>query len=314
MISLNTYSFALRMGLLSKKKKIQWNLRDFVDYSKNIGIKRIEFPIDYFAKKENQSFEYFFKLLKRNDIYPIIALEKYSIKSLRNLLRLSNNFKFNIIRVKMSNLFGGNRYKQADFYKKKKNFVKFIKKSVKLIDNSRILLVIENHQDLNSSEIINIIKSSKSKNLGINWDIGNSLPTCETPNEFFENAKNFIFNVHCKDYKVILSKDGYYMKRCVLGDGIIKFNKYYNFFKKKNINVSLELAAQISRHSDIFNKQFFKPHKLNNKKIRNFKKFIKNKAINESPLTNWQSNYKIINVLKDEKREFEMSYKYLKNL
>ena len=115
MISLNTYSFALRMGLLSKKKKIQWNLRDFVDYSKNIGIKRIEFPIDYFAKKENQSFEYFFKLLKRNDIYPIIALEKYSIKSLRNLLRLSNNFKFNIIRVKMSNLFGGNRYKQADF-------------------------------------------------------------------------------------------------------------------------------------------------------------------------------------------------------
>ena len=30
------------------------------------------------------------------------------------------------------------------------------KKSVKLIDNSKILLVIENHQDLNSSEIINI--------------------------------------------------------------------------------------------------------------------------------------------------------------
>ena len=63
MISLNTYSFALRMGLLSKKKKIQWNLRDFVDYSKNIGIKRIEFPIDYCAKIENQSCEYFFKLL-----------------------------------------------------------------------------------------------------------------------------------------------------------------------------------------------------------------------------------------------------------
>ena len=46
---------------------------DFVDYSKNIGIK-IEFPIDYFAKKKINHLS-IFKLLKRNDIYPIIALE-----------------------------------------------------------------------------------------------------------------------------------------------------------------------------------------------------------------------------------------------
>ena len=314
MISLNTYSFAIRMGLISKNKNIEWRLIDFINYSKKKNIKRLEFPIDYFSKKEKKNYEYFLKLLKLNNVYPIIDLENFSVKSIKNLIRLSKSYDFNIIRVKMSNLFGGNRYLQKNFYSKKIKFIRLIKKSSKLIDKKNIKLLIENHQDLSSKEIIKIIKVTKSKNVGINWDIGNSLPTLETPAEFFINAKKYIFNVHCKDYKVILSKNGYYLKRTPLGKGVINFKNFINFFKKRKVNISLELGAHTTRHSDLFEKNFLQYHNISTKKSNKFKMFIKKNAINENPLTDWEI-YKNLNYSsKQENKEFEMSLKYLKNL
>ena len=233
MISLNTYSFALRMGLIKSNKKIEWKFNDFIKYTIRNSIKRIEFPIDYFSKKENQNYEYFFKILKKKRIYSIIDLENFSIVSIKKLLKLSNKYNFEFIRVKMSNFFGGNRYLDNNFKNKKKYFLKKIQKCSLLIKDSKLKILIENHQDLNSNEIIDIIMKCKYKNIGINWDIGNSLPTCETPMAFFKNAKKYIYNVHCKDYNIILSDKGYFLKRAILGKGIINFKLFASYFKKK---------------------------------------------------------------------------------
>ena len=122
----------------------------------------------------------------------------------------------------MSNLFGGNRYKQADFYKKKKNFVKFIKKSVKLIDNSRILLVIENHQDLNSHDLNKIVNELGSEFVAINWDIGNSVACGETPDDFYNNSSKYIKNIHLKDYNIFYNGKIIILNRVPFGKGFFK--------------------------------------------------------------------------------------------
>ena len=79
-----------------------------------------------------------------------------------------------------------------------------------ILEKNNCQIAIENHQDLSSLEIIEIIKNLKSKKIGINWDIGNSLATCETPDQFFKNTKKYILNVHCKNYKIILSDKGFF--------------------------------------------------------------------------------------------------------
>ena len=302
------------MGLIPNNKENDWKFIDFVKYIKRENIKGIEFPIDFFAKKERQNFEFFFEILKKNKVYAVVDLEDLSLKYIKQLVMLSGNYDFKFIRIKMSNLFGGNRYLQNNFNSKKKRFEEKLKKCSKIISNTKLKILIENHQDLSSIEIIKIIKKCKYKNVGINWDVGNSLPTCETPSDFFNNAKKYIYNVHCKDYKVILSSEGYYMKRTTLGNGVINFKLFVKFFKDNNINISVELGAHISRHSHLFKNNFSKYHNVSKKKLDKFKSFIMKNSVNENPLTIWELHKNINKSSRQEDLQFQRSLIYLKNL
>ena len=55
MISLNTYSFGYSMGLLKKAPAKSWKLIDFIKFCKPKKINSLEFPIDYFLKKEKRN-------------------------------------------------------------------------------------------------------------------------------------------------------------------------------------------------------------------------------------------------------------------
>ncbi len=311
MISLNTYSFAIRMGLLKNKMNI-WNFKDFLKFCKKKKLKKIEFPIDYFSKIEEKNFEYYFKLLKKYNLNTVIALENFEIKYIKNLIKISNNYDFEIIRIKMSNCFGGNRYKQKDFYSLKKRFVKNLRSVKEILKKTRLKLAIENHQDLSSQDLIEIIKDLNCKNIGITWDIGNSLATCETPDQFFRNTKKFIFSAHCKNYKVILSNSGFFLKRCKIHEGSVDIKRYVKFFKKNNINISLELAAHVNRHCDFYEKNFLKHHKIKGKKLKEFTKYILKNSTNDTPFTNWEI-FKNINLsAKSEMNEFNHSLKELR--
>ena len=310
MISLNTYSFAIRMGLIRTKKCYEWKFTKFLELCLKKKIQFIEFPIDYFSSKEGLSFRELLECCRKKKIKPIIALEKFNISSIKKLLALSDTYAFSFVRVKMSNFFGGNRYKQKKFLIIKKKFEKKLIFCSQLIKNSNLKLAINNHQDLSSKEILNILKKS-SKNIFINWDVGNSLATCETPDQFFNRCKKYIINVHFKDYKIILSNKGFYLKRTALGQGFVKMKKFIDFFKKSDINISVELAAHVHRHCDLFNKEFSKHHTNTKREINKFNNFIIKNASNENPLSNWEiyKNPKIST--KDELKEFAKSYSEL---
>ena len=53
-----------------------------------------------------------------------------------------------------------------------------------------------------------------------------------------------------------MSNNGFYLKRCIIGEGVVDFKKYIKYFKKNKINFSIELGAQISRHCNFRNKEF----------------------------------------------------------
>jgi biopolymer transport protein ExbB/TolQ len=104
------------------------------------------------------------------------------------------------------------------------------------------------------------------------------------------------------------------MKRTTLGNGIINFKQFSRYFKKKKVNISIELAAHITRHSQLFDKNFSKFHTISKKKLKIFKNFIKEKSINENPLTLWELENDIYKSSKQEKIQFNKSLQFLKTL
>jgi sugar phosphate isomerase/epimerase len=313
MIALNTYSFGIGLGLAKGSKKLM-NFKNFIIFSKKNNIKTLEFPLDYFMKKENKKIEYYLKLLKKNKFKIIVDLEELDPKIIKKLVTLSKVFDFKIIRIKMSNFFGGNRYLINQFKLIQKKFVEDLKKSVEIIKNSKLKFAIENHQDLSSKEIISVIKKTSTEKVGINWDIANSLATIETPDEFFKNAKKYIINVHSKDYKVIRSSKGFFLKRCVIGQGVVNFIKYVKFFKKNKINFSVELGAHITRHCDFKNKRFIKSHRLSKANVKKFEKYLDKNSINENPFTDWELRKNLKKSYKNELNDVKESLDFVKKL
>ena len=305
MIGLNTYSFALNIGLVKKKKK-KWSFLDFVNFLKTNKLNHLEFPIDLFSKIEKKKYEFYLNLLQKNKTKYVIDLEKFSIKKIKHLIKLRKKFKFDIVRVKMSNFFGGNRYKINNFYQVKKKFYKDIIYCDKL--KPKFQIVIENHQDLTSLELLKLVKLAKHNKISINWDIGNSLATAETPEFFFNKLKDYIINVHIKNYLIYDTKLGFCLKRIDLNNGVINLKKYIKYFHKRNIHQSIELPAYKIRYCNFKLSKYLKSLSVKKNQATIFRNFLKDKSLKKSKIKIQHYSYK------KEIEEFKSSLNYVREI
>ena len=122
-----------------------------------------------------------------------------------------------------------------------------------ILKKNHIKLAIENHQDLDSNDILKIIKYVGKNYVGINFDIGNTFATCELPLEFFKKVKKYIINIHLKDYIILPTKKGYALYKCPIMEGDGQVSKILQLIKLNKIKcpISLELGAKTQREIKI---------------------------------------------------------------
>ena len=77
MISLNTYSFGYLMGLIKKDAKCIWNFDKFMEFTIKNNINCIEFPIDYFRRKEKKNWFISWKNLRNVGSVLLLMLKNW---------------------------------------------------------------------------------------------------------------------------------------------------------------------------------------------------------------------------------------------
>ena len=270
----------------------------------------VEFPyFRFFAN--SKSINYLKNYLEYNNQSYIIDCEKkISKKELKKLILISDQIGSKFIRIKCSNILSCERYR----YKKKwsvkiQSIVKKIKQIKPLLKKYKIKLAIENHQDLDSCDLIDIINIVGKNYVGINFDVGNAFATCEIPIEFLKKTRKYILNVHLKDYIILPTNRGYALHKCPIMDGDSQINKILNLIKRYRLKVpvSIELGAKTPREIKVRSKKFYQ-------------KFIKEKN-NKFENTDYimqtaNNNFKNIDKLKKliSLNEINMLNKSLKNL
>jgi sugar phosphate isomerase/epimerase len=270
----------------------------------------VEFPyFRFFAN--SKSINYLKNYLDYNNQSYIIDCEKkISKKELKKLILISNQIGAKFIRIKCSNILSCERYR----YKKKwsvkiQSIVKKIKQIKPLLKKYKIKLAIENHQDLDSCDLIDIINIVGKNYVGINFDVGNAFATCEIPIEFLKKTRKYIINIHLKDYIILPTNKGYALHKCPIMDGDSQINKILNLIKKYRLKapVSMELGAKTPREIKVRSKKFF----------QNFIKERDNKLKNTNYIMETaNNNFKNIDKLKKliSLNEINMLNKSLKNL
>mgnify|MGYP001223342904 CR=1 FL=1 len=318
-ISLSIYSFGYGAGFIKDERVIR--AEPFIDLPKLVemadaaSMGGIEFPVDYFFGDDFADLNAFIESLEKINLAARLDIDTFEPDYVRNLLPVIAKRNISFVRIKMSNLFGGNRYKQGSFREVYVDFVEKLHAVLPSLGEHGIKLLIENHQDLSADELVQIINETSAELVGVNWDIGNSLPTGDTPEGFLQKTKPFIGNVHIKDYKLYRRGDGYSLCRCAIGDGVVNFENLFSALEPKT-PMSIELGAQVTRVSDVFKSEFWENHQAVPvaEKASFFKFLVDNLHHNKEGETLWERNCSGKEIMANEMQEFEHSLQYLSTL
>tara|TARA_B100000579_G_scaffold430671_1_gene444474 strand:+ start:1477 stop:2451 length:975 start_codon:yes stop_codon:yes gene_type:complete len=291
------------------------NIKSIISSLHKLGLSGIEFPYFRFFKTKNE-LQNLNKHLIKNQVFCVVDGDKpLDLVEIKKLIIVAKTLNSKIIRVKGSNILSSERWKKKNWNKYIEILIKKLKNLKKILIKNDLKIAIENHQDFDSEELKYIVNKAGKNIVGINFDIGNALASCEDPLEFAMKNKNNIINVHIKDYKIGSSRNGILLSRCPIGSGNVNIKKVLKYLNINcpNIAYSIELGALDNREI-LGNKYFFWQtfkFNVNKKKLFFYKMKKKAKKLKKIP---WEKKLKPSDIVKYELRELRKSISYLSSI
>ena len=119
-----------------------------------------------------------------------------------------------------------------------------------LAERHRIRYAIENHGDVTSRELVEVIRQVGSPWVGACLDIGNSMLVFEDPVEAAINLAPYTMNVHFKDYAVRMENYGMRVTGAALGQGVIDIRRILAILEQHAPEAKLNIEIPFERMDD----------------------------------------------------------------
>ena len=112
-----------------------------------------------------------------------------------------------------------------------------------------VTLLIENHQDFTSRELVNFC-DEYGPHVRIVFDMANTFPVAESPLDFTRVVAPYVRHCHLKDYTVQFTDEGIRLVRCPSGDGAVPFKQMFDILARHNDEMiaCIEIGALEARH------------------------------------------------------------------
>ena len=160
-------------------------------------------------------------------------------ENLRRHIRLARTFGSDFIRAVIGDL-------DEDHQTAVKLAVKNLKAVLKECKGEGIQIGLENHFDLATQEIVQVIEMVNDPAVGSIFDSTNAISFLERPEETLELLLPFVKSVHLKDFRMIKTEAGITMAGQILGEGILETRKILKkvFAKNPGSSVIIELTKR----------------------------------------------------------------------
>ena len=211
------------------------------------------YPSTFFKIKNKKKLEKICKDITSKKLFYILDCNKiFDLKAIKSLIPFVKIGKKKILVIKLTNILECKRHLiKKDWKEFISDAINFLKKIEPIARDNNIKIAIENHQDLDSNDLISITDPfEKDNTIGINFDIGNAFAVCEDPLVFCKKIIDRINNVHIKDYRIYRTKEGFMLSSCPIGSGAVNFKSIMKLLNKKNpfLTKMLEPGQLQGRH------------------------------------------------------------------
>jgi sugar phosphate isomerase/epimerase len=112
-----------------------------------------------------------------------------------------------------------------------------------------VTLAIENHQDLTTRELLQLLARVDSPWVGVCFDTGNPLALLEDPLECARAVGPLVRTVHLKDYQVVARPDGFALVCCPLGEGVVDLSSIMDLLQVQAPAAILNLVVYLGKHA-----------------------------------------------------------------
>jgi len=124
-----------------------------------------------------------------------------------------------------------------------------LERYVPLAAAAGVTLLIENHQDFTSHELVALCQEY-GPHVRIVLDMANTFPVAESPIDFTHVVAPYVRHCHLKDYRVQFTDEGLRLVRCPSGDGAVPFKQMFEILGQHNDQMvaCIEIGALEARH------------------------------------------------------------------
>jgi sugar phosphate isomerase/epimerase len=147
-------------------------------------------------------------------------------------------------------LLGGRRYETfttaAEFRSFRERSRQMLALARPIAERLQVRLAVENHKDLRTAELVELIRGVRSPQVGICVDTGNNLALLEAPQETVETLAPLAFTSHLKDMGVAEYAEGFLLAEVPLGTGLLDLPQVLRTLRQANpaIRFNLEMITR----------------------------------------------------------------------
>lgn len=300
-LGLSSSSFSFNLGVVGqgtdRGNLHPWTVEQFVEFAKSCDFGGVEIPLMRFVPdlEIGRLHEIKSTLTKHKMFFLMDADAALDAQQIISLIPLARDFGSPFIRIKSSDILGGARKKLGrPWIQHVEHCVSVLKKVAPQCRDNGLKIALENHQDLDSSDLLRIVEKVGDGVVGVNFDIGNAFSLCEDPLMFIRKLGPLIINIHLKDYKIFQKEGGFYLVRCALGDGAVDFKAVLPLLAKVSpvAKMVIELGALQARKVLWLEPGFWEEiQPRNNEELTRFFQLLEKRALrvgNDSWKTPWE--------------------------
>src|SRR6185503_7427499 len=101
---------------------------------------------------------------------------------------------------------------------------------------SGVTLLIENHQDFASRELVAFCEQFGPP-VRIAFDMANTFPVAEAPLDFTRIIAPYVRYCHVKDYRAQMTQEGFRLIRCPTGDGCVPHKAMFDILAEHHSDI-----------------------------------------------------------------------------
>lgn len=217
-LGVSSYAFTWAVGVSGSLPQTPWSALNLVEKAAQLGVSCVQIadnmPLDQFSSDQLAELIHF---ADSKNIALEVGMRGMRLNKMSSYLDIAVQCRSPLLRIVID---------ESGFEPGMDNVLGVLKEFAPELEQTGIVLAIENHDRFKASEFVHMIEATGSAHVAICLDCVNSLGAGEGLETVVERLAPFTVNLHVKEYSVarVWHKMGFVVEGCPLGQGMLNLD------------------------------------------------------------------------------------------